>query len=208
MTASCDRVTPSAMANKETGIPQRCKLRLSSIYDCVIVLFSFLPVNDRPDDKYLNKYVRGKVCAAGTNKWRDLGIVLMGQDDVYVLDIIKANSTDNVECCSRTFTEWRQRTPKASWKQLIGALKEVELTQLASELEELLIPSVECQKSKSSQLQYSLHQLEGINIMVVCVVCRELVIGLMLLRRRNLEKALHWPAYAWFLEIALIRNVC
>ena len=34
------------------------------------------------DDKYLNKYVRGKVCAAGTNKWRDLGIILMGQDDV------------------------------------------------------------------------------------------------------------------------------
>ena len=30
-----------------------------------------------PDDKYLNKYVRGKVCAAGANKWRDLGIVLI-----------------------------------------------------------------------------------------------------------------------------------
>ena len=103
----------------------------------------FLPVNDCPDDKYLNKYVRGKVCAAGINKWRDLAVVLMGQDDVYVLDIIKANSNDNVECCSRMFTEWRQRTPKASWKQLIEALKEVKLTQLASELEELLIPPIE-----------------------------------------------------------------
>ena len=112
-----------------------------------------LPVNDCPDDKYLNKYVRGKVCAAGTNKWLDLGIELMGQDDVYVLDIIKANSTDNAECCSRMFTEWRQRTPKASWKQLIEALKEVELTQLASELEELLSP---------------LPELEGITI-VYCV---------------------------------------
>ena len=119
-----------------------------------ILLTLFLPVNDCPDDKYLNNYVRGKVCAAGTNKWRDLGIVLIGQDDVYVLDIIKANSTDNVECCSRMFTEWRQRTPKASWKQLIEALKEVKLTQLASELEELLIPSVEScveQESKISQ---------------------------------------------------------
>ena len=37
------------------------------------------------------------------------------------------------------FTKWRQRTPKASWKQLIEALKEVDLTQLASELEESLI---------------------------------------------------------------------
>ena len=131
-----------------------------------------LPVNDCPDDKYLNNYVRGKVCAAGTNKWRDLGIVLMGQDDVYVLDIIKANSTDNVECCSRMFTEWRQRTPKASWKQLIEALKEVKLTQLASELEELLIPSVEChkhveqeskvfQQQQLQKQQLPLQELEG-----------------------------------------------
>ena len=116
----------------------------------------FLPVDDCPDDKYLNKYVRGKVCAAGINKWRDLAVVLMGQDDVYVLDIIKANSNDNVECCSRMFTEWRQRTPKASWKQLIEALKEVKLTQLASELEELLIPPIErCveQEKKVSERQ-------------------------------------------------------
>ena len=37
------------------------------------------------------------------------------------------------------FTEWRQRTPKASWKQLIEALKVIHLNQLATELEELLI---------------------------------------------------------------------
>ena len=132
-----------------------------------------LPVNDRPDDKpsdkHLNKYVRGKVCAAGTDKWRDLGIVLMGQDAVTDLDIIRVDYPNNVkECCSRMFTEWRQTTPKASWKQLIEALKEVKLTQLASELEELLIPSVECcveQDSKTSQQlekQFSLQELEGI----------------------------------------------
>ena len=89
----------------------------------------------------------------------------MGQDDVYVLDIIKANSNDNVECCTRMFIEWRQRTPKASWKQLIEALKEVKLTQLASELEKLLMPSVECcveQDSKIKQLP-----LEGIIILYV-----------------------------------------
>ena len=115
-----------------------------------IYAYDPLPVNDCPDDKHLNKYVRGKVCAAGTDKWRDLGIVLMGQDAVADLDMIKANSNDNVACCTRMFTEWRQRTPTASWKQLIEALKEVKLTQLASELEELLIPSE--QESKTSQL--------------------------------------------------------
>ena len=134
----------------------------------------FLPANDCPDDKHLNKYVRGKVCAAGTDKWRDLGIVLMGQDDVYVLDVIKANSNDNVTCCSRMFTEWRQRTPTASWKQLIEALKEVTLIQLASELEELLIPSVECsveQESKISQQQLQIRQLPPEGITQILLIC-------------------------------------
>ena len=99
-----------------------------------------LQVNECPDDEYLNKYVRGTVCAAGANKWRDLGIVLMEQDAVTDLDVIRINHPNDVEeCCSRMFTKWHQRTPKASWKQLIEALKEIDLTQLASELEELLM---------------------------------------------------------------------
>ena len=119
----------------------------------------FLPVNECPDDIHLNKYVRGKVCAAGANRWRDLGIVLMGQDAITDLDIIRVDYPYNVkECCSRMFTEWRQRTPKASWKQLIEALKEVQLTQLASELEELLVPSVECCVEQESKISWQ--QLE------------------------------------------------
>ena len=116
-----------------------------------IYAYDPLPVNDCPDDKHLNKYVIKKVCAAGTDKWRELGTVLMGQDAVTNLDIIRINYPNDVEeRCSRMFTKWRQRTPTASWKQLIEALKEVKLTQLASELEELLIPSE--QESKTSQL--------------------------------------------------------
>ena len=134
-----------------------------------------IPVNDCPDDKHLNKYVRRKVCAAGANKWRDLGIVLMGQDAVADLDVIRINHPNDVEeRCSRMFTKWRQRTPKASWKQLIEALKEVNLTQLASELEELLIPSVEYsveQENIISKLeQLPLEELEGITIVLVCVL--------------------------------------
>ena len=116
-------------------------------------------VNDCPDDKYLNKYVRENV--AGTNKWRDLGIELMGQDAVPSLCVIRKDYPNNVEeCCSRMFTEWRQRTPKASWKQLIEALKEVKLTQLASELKELLIP-------QSVELQYCVEKQQRKNITVL-----------------------------------------
>jgi len=92
----------------------------------------------------------------------------MEQDDVHRLNMIKANSTDNVECCSKMFTLWHQRTPKANWKQLIEALKEVKLTQLASELEGLLTPSVECcveQYSKKQQLP--LLQLEGTYLIIL-----------------------------------------
>ena len=132
---------------------------------CIIIvtILLLLPVNECPDDEYLNKYVRGKVCAAGT-KWRDLGIVLMGQDAVIDLDTIRVDYPYNVkECCTRMFTEWRQRTPKASWKQLIEALKEVDLTQLASELEELLL-----QDSKISQ------ELKGIKWLRICYTAANL----------------------------------
>ena len=65
----------------------------------------------------------------------------MGQDAVPSLNVISANANNVEECCSTMFIEWRQRTPKASWKQLIEALKEIQLHQLASKLEELLQPA-------------------------------------------------------------------
>ena len=131
-----------------------------------MLCYLFLPVDECPDDEYLNKFVRGKVCAAGTDKWQDLGIVLMGQDAVTDLATIKASSYDNVACCTRMFTEWRQRTPKASWKQLIEALKEVNLTQLASELEYLLqLAELELLEEQSalvtSEQQQSLKHFKG-----------------------------------------------
>ena len=103
--------------------------------------------DDCLEDKYLNKFVRGKVCAACVNSpeiWRDLGIELMGQGAADKLDEIKVNNNENVtKCCSAMFNLWRQRQPKANWNQLIGALKEIELYALADEIKKLLIPSAE-----------------------------------------------------------------
>ena len=133
----------------------------------------FLPVNDPPAYRYLNKYVSGKVCAAGTNKWWDLGIVLIGQD---AAAHIRENYPYNTEkCCSKILIKWSQRTPEASWKQLIEALKEVRLNQLASELEESLQPAehfieefelqsaiVTSEKQWPLKSQELLHQFKGI----------------------------------------------
>ena len=75
----------------------------------------------------------------------------MGQDAADDLDVIRIDHPNNVkESCSRMFSEWRQRNTKASYKDLIDGLNEVNLIQLAREVEELLIPSVEsCIEEKS-----------------------------------------------------------
>ena len=119
----------------------------------IIIAHDFvITVSDCLDDQFLNKYVRTKVCAAGANKWRDLGIVLMGQDAADDLDVIKIDHPNNVkDCCTRMFKEWRETKPQASFRHLIDGLKEVNLIQLASEVEKLLIPSVEsCKEVKSA----------------------------------------------------------
>ena len=109
-----------------------------------------LLADECPDDKYLNKYVREKVCGACASSpdiWRDLGIELMGQQSVSKLDEIKANNGGNVTlCCSAMFSLWRQRQPKANWSQLIIALKEIKLETLADDIEKLLLSSVEQQR--------------------------------------------------------------
>ena len=116
--------------------------------------------NECPEDKYLNKFVRGKVCAACVNNpeiWRDLGIELMGQEGATKLDEIKVNNNENVtKCCSAMFNLWRQREPKANWNQLMKALEEVELHTLADEIMKLLIPSTE-QQHTDDQLQLKQH---------------------------------------------------
>ena len=125
----------------------------------IIILHQYFLVNDCPSDQFLNKYVRTKVCAAGANKWRDLGIALMGQDAADDLDVIRIDYPNNVkECCSRMFTEWRQRNSKASYKHLIDGLKEVHLIQLASEVEKLLIPSVDSLVEEGSDLPLNKRQ--------------------------------------------------
>ena len=68
----------------------------------------------------------------------------MGQDAAHSFNFIRIKRTDYHHLflyCERMFDMWLERTSKASWKQLIEALKEVQLNQLASELEESLQPA-------------------------------------------------------------------
>jgi len=85
-------------------------------------------------------------CAHHPDVWHDLGIELLGQDEISQLDVIKVNNGNYVKkCCSEMLALWRQRQPSASWNQLIEALKQVKLNRIAIELEKLLVPSGEQQ---------------------------------------------------------------
>ena len=59
------------------------------------------------------------------------------------LSTISCDHREIVSCCSRMFQLWLQRQPNASWKQLIEALKEVDLNHLATQIEGMLMPSVD-----------------------------------------------------------------
>ena len=110
---------------------------LHFVFIIIVLHFVFLPVDDYPEEKYLHEHVVKEMCVAGGDKWRDLGMALMGPDAVRILDAIRIDYPDDVEeCWSRMLTEWHQRTPGASWKQLISALREVKLTIPACRLEE------------------------------------------------------------------------
>ena len=94
----------------------------------------------------MSKYVRPHVCGACCNNpevWRDLGRELLGEEGEPDLNTIAANSHDNViKCCSGMFSLWLERQPEASWKQLINALRNVNLESLATNVENLLTPSI------------------------------------------------------------------
>lgn len=93
-----------------------------------------------PEQKYLDRYVKEKVCASRFRKWKDLGSQLLDEDDLSAVTA-RTYNMDELQACSEMFNIWRERQPKASWQQLIKALKIIKLERLANKIESLLIQS-------------------------------------------------------------------
>lgn len=101
-------------------------------------------VDGRPEEKFLNRHVRQQLCAKSAHMWKDLGVELLGSGNSVTLDVIKNSNSDATECCSAMFQLWLDRQPAASWRQLIKALKQLQLNHLANEVEsKLTIPVLE-----------------------------------------------------------------
>ena len=113
------------------------------------VIFTFTIVTDFPKEIYFNEYVRDKICGAGQS--RDLGVqLLVDDDDIAVLDA-RTRNMDEWQRCSVMFQLWRERQPRATWRQLIDALKKIKLNTVANDLENLLRPAGEQEQFSANQ---------------------------------------------------------
>jgi len=121
-------------------------------------------VDDRPQLIHLNKHVTPQLCAScdkNPEAWKDLGRELLpvGDASEAALSTIAVNNKDDVAGgYSSLFLLWLERKPEANWKQLIDALKQVNLNSLAAKIEERLIPSVNltCNTEDMIQLPHML----------------------------------------------------
>ena len=101
------------------------------------VCYYIIAVTDRPEVKYLHRYVRDPLAAAGANgpnRWYDVGLTLMGESSRNNLDIFKLDKRNTYECCEGMFNLWLQRDTEASWNKLIEALRKNNLGDIAKDL--------------------------------------------------------------------------
>ena len=91
----------------------------------------------RPSMKDLNKHVIPLVAT----RWYDLGLELLETKHERELDIIETNYENNAtKCCRKMFSKWLEtQSDNASWDQLIQAVKNIEVNNVASDIEQLLL---------------------------------------------------------------------
>ena len=72
--------------------------------------------------------------------WRDLGMLLLDEDSVSELNIIKDNNHGDVEaCCHEVFELWLRKYPEADWNTLMDALKQMALDSLVEKIKTVIL---------------------------------------------------------------------
>ena len=102
-------------------------------YICIHALCVY--AESRPNIKQLLEVMRTKDIDI-TTRWRDLGLELVDSDKI--LKVIEANHPSDVDtCCRLMFEKWLERTPDASWSQLVTALNNIEMNTAADAISKL-----------------------------------------------------------------------
>jgi len=109
-------------------------------------------VTDRPQEVLLSRHVIDTICATG--KQIDLGKQLLSEEYINDMDVMEANeSNDAKDKCSKMFKIWLDTQHGASWKQLIEALHQIGLSNLADELNNKLLSNEPQDRASSINLQ-------------------------------------------------------
>ena len=88
--------------------------------------------------KDLNKHVIPLVAT----RWYDLGLELLETKHERELDTIEKDSKveGTKTCCRKMLSKWLEsQSDSASWDQLIQAVKNIELNNVANDIEQLLL---------------------------------------------------------------------
>ena len=91
---------------------------------------------DRPTLRDLMIHVIPSVAT----KWYELGLMLLDPKYENELNTIEADTrNDAATCCRKMFSKWLNTDQLASWDKLIKALRIVQLNNVASDIEQLLL---------------------------------------------------------------------
>lgn len=104
----------------------------------LIIIFHILG-SESPAAKFLNKHVVTVIAP----HWYKIGIELMRIEDEGTLKTMNYQySSDMIKGAERMLELWVDRQPKASWYQLIAALREphIGLVAKANQIENMLMP--------------------------------------------------------------------
>ena len=86
--------------------------------------------------KVLNRHVIPLVAT----RWYDLGLELLETQHEKELEIIEVGNNEVKTCCRKMFSKWLEtQSDNASWDQLIQAVKNIELNDVANDIEQLLL---------------------------------------------------------------------
>ena len=92
-------------------------------------------IEDRPTIQQLVEVMRIEHIEIAT-KWYELGLELV--DSNKVLKVIEADNPRNTNACCRVmFEKWLEKTPNASWSQLVTALDIIKLNTAADAVRKL-----------------------------------------------------------------------
>ena len=92
-------------------------------------------IEDRPTIQQLAEVMRIEDIEIAT-KWYELGLELV--DSNKVLKVIEADNPRNTNtCCRVMFEKWLEKTPNASWSQIVTALDNIKMNTAADAVRKL-----------------------------------------------------------------------